>query len=260
MVARLVSTSSGLKVRRITSGSRDRRVLVVVDRRLYAPEDPVRWPSAPDTGRLLQARGKGAVFTARREIQACCETAFPDSRVTLLPHELIPCRRGAFARRASIRHRRFRRVPNHGHRSALVVIAATALICGLIIVLTNETVIRARARVEAVTELREERDEVARTAGALRVRQAELLTIIAGSDRDQRLSPGRLVDALAQVLANGEQFSRVSFVGNRLTVVVDTRDPGVAARIGTLPGVHPVSYAVHRRGGETIATIEAHVE
>lgn len=260
MVARLVSTSNGPEIRRITRGSRGTRVLVVVDRRLYTPEDPVRWPSPPDTGKLLQARGKGAVFTARREIQACCETAFPGSRVTLLPHELLPCRRGAFARRTSIRRRRFRGIPNRGRRSALVVVAATALICGPIIVLMNETVARARARVEAVTELRVERDAVARNAGALRVRQAELLAIVADSDRDQRLSPGRLIDGLAQVLDKDERFSQVSFVGNRLTVVVDTRDPGVAARIGALPGVRPVSHAVYGRGSEMIATIEAHVE
>ncbi len=260
MIARLISTSGGLKLRRITGGMRGRRVLVVVDRRLYAPDDPTAWPASPDAGTLLQACGKGTVFTARREIEDCCNTACPDSRVTLLPHELLPERRGGFARGLEIRRRRFKRIPNRSRRRALVVVAAAAALCSLVVALTTGIVSRASERVEAVNELRVERNRVVRHAEALRMRQAELLAIVADEDRDQSLSAGHLVDGLVQVLTNDERFSRISLVGNRLTLVVATDDAGVAARIGRLPGVRPFSHTIHHRDGERTATIEAQLE
>ncbi len=260
MIARMISTPSGPRIRSFGRAGRGRRVLVVVDSRLYAPEAPDRWPIPPDAGALLQARSRGEVLTARREILACCNAAFPRSRVTVLPHAFLPSRRSRFVRNREIRRRRFRRVPDRSRRNGFVAVAGTAAACLLVVLLTTNIVMQSNAVAGSVAELRMERNETDRHVQMLRMREAELLTLMAEADDDRRLAPGRLMDALVQVLTGDERYSRISLVGDRLTLVVDTRDPGVAARVGALPGVRPVSHAVDRRGDEMIATIEAHLE
>lgn len=260
MIARLASTPAGPELRRLAGRTRGRRALVVVDRTLYAPEVPARWPSSPGTDELLLARAGGVSFVTRREIEHCCRRALPGWRIRLLPRDLLPREKRGLCRARALRRRRFRRFPDRERRGSLLAIGVSLLLCALIAPFACRLATRAEQTIAEALETAAERQALDRRADALRVREADLLrgTEEAGSERS--LSPGRLVDALVAVTGNDERFSLIDLDGDRLTLVVVTRDPGVPARVGAIAGIRLLSHSIDRRGEELVATVHTRIE